>query len=445
MSWSSFLSWHRKLWRDHVGWYARTTQYAMFVVVPCIRSVLIELQPDIARVTLTHSNSAVWVTARYVNVKSIMLQWHLKPCRPWQNDIAISKLGILGYPQPVPSRFYSLVFNKQGGPDTVAPKVADCSSSWHFITETRHTFALLTHPHRFCYLRSMRDWEIPDWKLPSCSCLPFLSAIKGVGHMTRPPHLLLLYTLPAPILVSLPATPRTRANCSLTRPKPRAPKQQKQQQSTTPLQQKKRFLFSVSKKLPHDYSENIDWSWKLTIETRPTCYFSLAQSSQSLLWLTITQDQSTCSVSKASGASQNTLILERTKQTNKRTKQTNKQTNERPHPHSTRPRGFSAITLRDTSESVEEMRMPAQSVPAWTRGRHVWLTLKHNYHRGTLSVTTHRPATDTVCIIDSWQPQSLIYLCSKWKKNKTINKNNWKADLKQAGVTASVLKQDPNT
>ena len=144
-----------------------------------------------------------------------------------------------------------------------------------------------------------------------------------------PPHLLLLYTLPAPILVSLPATPRTRANCSLTRPKPRAPKQQKQQQSTTPLQQKKRFLFSVSKKLPHDYSENIDWTWKLTTETRPTCDFSLAQSSQSLLWLTITQDQSTCSVSKASGASQNTLILERTKRTNKRTKQTNKQTNKR--------------------------------------------------------------------------------------------------------------------
>ena len=187
-----------------VNWYARTTQYATFILSYPVLGVFC---PGIAWVTLTHSNSAVWETARYVNVKSIMLQWHLKTSRPWQNDIAISKHGILGHPQPVPSRFYSLVFNKQGGPDTVAPKVADCSSSWHFITETRHTFALLTHPDRFCYLRSMRDWEIPDWKLPSCSCLPFLSAIKGVGHMTRP--LLLLYTLPAPIFLA-PRNTRAR-------------------------------------------------------------------------------------------------------------------------------------------------------------------------------------------------------------------------------------------
>ena len=202
-----------------VNWYARTTQYAMFVLSYPVLGVFC---PGIAWVTLTHSNSAVWETARYVNVKSITLQWHLKTSRPWQNDTAISKLGILGHPQPVPSRFYSLVFNKQGGPDTVAPKVADCSSSWHFITETRHTFALLTHPDRFCYLRSMRDWEIPDWKLPSCSCLPFLSAIKGVGHMTRPPPP--SSTLRPHPSFSLPATPRTRTNCSLTRPK-----QQKQQ------------------------------------------------------------------------------------------------------------------------------------------------------------------------------------------------------------------------
>ena len=161
-----------------------------------------------------------------------MLQWHLKTSRPWQNYITICKLGTVGHPQPAPSRFYSLVFDKQGGPDTVAPKVADCSSSWHFITETRHTFALLTHPDRFCYLRSMRDWEIPDWKLPSCSCLPFLSAIKGIGHMTRPPSS--SSTLCPHPSFSLPATPRTRANCSLTRPKTT-----KTTKSTTPLEQKK--------------------------------------------------------------------------------------------------------------------------------------------------------------------------------------------------------------